>query len=111
MNAAAKALSAGSLFEGGYRREWVSRPIIALVSLFILVLISALMVIYTKEIERRFISETQLLQTKYTKAKIRQTQLLLEKSTWMSPARLEKQAANTFDMRYPAQKKVIVLRR
>lgn len=110
MNAAAKTISSGSLFEGSYKVEWVTKPMILATSLFIFVILSALMVIYVKDVERRFVSQTQMMQAQYNKAKIRQTQLLLEKSTWMSPARMEKQASEKLAMVYPNAKKVIVIR-
>jgi cell division protein FtsL len=111
MNAAAKALSEGSLFEGAYRKEWVTKPVLLAFFLFIAVLISALMVIYAKELERRYVSEMESLQTQFTNAKIRQSQLLLEKSTWASSYRMQQQAMSKLNMKYPTNKRVLAVSR
>lgn len=111
MNAAAKALSGGSLFEGAYRKEWITKPVLLAIVLFVLTILSALMVIYAKELERRYVSELESIQMQFTNAKIRQSQLLLEKSTWTSSARLQQQASQTLSMTYPKSKRVVVVSR
>lgn len=111
MNAAAKALSQGDLFQGNYQGEFLTKPRILLIALIALVFVSSLTVIYTKDLERYYVSETQSLKQEILKENLVYNQLLLEHSTWVAPSRLARVARDKLAMQVPKSKRVIVLER
>jgi len=75
----------------------------------VIVIISSMAVVYSKYMWRTEFSELQLLENKRDKLDEEWGKLLLEESTWASPARVEQQARLRLNMIVPtADMKVII---
>ena len=70
----------------------------ALFLLLTLVVVSALSIIYAKDLTRRSFSELQQLQQKRDHLQVAWSQLLLEQSTWTTQARIQTAATKRFNM-------------
>lgn len=101
MNAAARDYQQGSLFHGNLARVVFSKKVIGIIFLLVMTLFSALSVVYVKNYERRLFSELQFSQQAAQKLHVEWGQLLLEQSTWATPARVQSIAQDRFDMKLP----------
>jgi len=83
---------------------------IALLSaLFIVVLISAVAVVYTKHMNRKYFSELQRLSLAKDEMNIEWGQLQLERSTFAASSIIEKNAREKLDMQQPSNKQMILI--
>lgn len=109
MNAAAKTLSQVWIFQGEYRDFSVTKTTFAMIFLFILVLASALSIIYAKNLQRQLTSELQMVQREANQLRVEWGQLLLEHSTWATPPRVQQIAQQELLMSVPSSQQTIVL--
>lgn len=93
-------LTLGQIFE----------QLLALTLLVLLVISSALAVIYTSYEYRRLFHQQQTLVRESDNFRIEWGQLLLEQSAWGSNSRVEKLAAENIDMRAPDPKEIRLIR-
>ena len=110
MNAAARVLAQGSLFRGGVNTVNWSKQTISVMVLFASVLSSALGVIYVENSERHVFSELQSLQQTSDQLQIERSQLLLERSTWGAPTRVQNIAENRLEMSNPKSDQIKIVR-
>jgi cell division protein FtsL len=84
---------------------------VALLSLlFVLVLVSAISVVYTKHMNRKYFTELQKLQKQKDEMNIEWGQLQLERSTFATSSVIEKSAREKLGMDQPAQKEIISIK-
>jgi cell division protein FtsL len=69
------------------------------VLLLLLVVVSSLGVIYAKYQSRKLFVEQEILRKERDELAIELTRLLVEQSTWASPARIEKEARERLKLR------------
>lgn len=85
------------------RRFW------ALSLLTSMVFASAIGVVYVKAMNRMLYSDLQVLQKSTTHYNVEWGQLLLEQSTWATPARVQDIAEERLNMAVPERSKVIMV--
>lgn len=78
-------------------------------ALFIFVLISAIAVVYTKHINRKYFSELQRLSFAKNEMNIEWGQLQLERSTFAASSIIEKNAREKLGMQQPDTKQMILI--
>ena len=113
MNAAARALAHGIIVSNAptsVRQLTLSKNSIAVFSLVILIVFSALAVITVADINRITFGDLATLQHNRDDLQTTYGQLLLEENTWSSPARVEAIASQTLGMSQPDQQKVIIIK-
>lgn len=76
-------------------------PIVLLVVLWVLVLISAIGVVYSTYLSRQFFNELESLKREENELQVEWGQLLLEKSTWSGQVRVERLAQKKLNMHSP----------
>lgn len=111
MNAAARALSQGNIFRGDLMSMSVSKRSGLLLILWIMVISSALTIIYLRHIERKTFNESQILSRQLNQLKLERGQLLLEQSMWTSPSRIQKLARQQLNMQSARPEALIVIKR
>jgi len=79
--------------------------------LLITLLLSALAVIYIKDLNRRLFSDVQLLEKKYDELNIEWGQLLLEQSAWSTQSRVQMIAQSDLGMFVPSAKDIVLIGR
>lgn len=109
MNARARVIEQGSLFQGNV--SWFSwtKEMLAMSVLVVLVLFSALSVVYVKNYERTVFSELQSTQTMRERLQEQWGQLLVEHSAWATPSRVQTLASRHFAMHLPSKHDLIVV--
>jgi len=110
MNAAARALNQGNVFQGDVSSLSLLKRNALVVALWLLVISSALSVVYLRHLERDYYSQVQATQIKMNQAKMVHGQLLLEKTMWTSPKRIQAKAQSMLDMEKATPKAVIIIR-
>lgn len=110
MNAAARALHQGNVFQGDVSSLSLLKRNALVVTLWLLVIASALSVVYLRHLERDYYSQVQATQIKMNQAKMEHGQLLLEKTMWTSPKRIQAKAQSMLDMEQATPKAVIIIR-
>lgn len=88
MNAAAKTLSQGNLFRGDLSFFKVGSANLMVMILWLAVIMSALSVVYVRNLERQYIHELDQTTHQTQQLDIEHSQLLLEKSMWSAPGRV-----------------------
>ena len=86
------------------RRMW------PLWSVGLLVLCSAMGVVYTKHVNRHFYTELQQLRNERDRLHVEWTQLLLERGTLGSDMRVEKIARDELGMVFPSPEKTVMIK-
>jgi cell division protein FtsL len=109
MNAAAKALSQGSVFRTGLSGITWSKQSVFMICLMASVLLCALSVIYVENSQRRLFSELQSMQQESDQLLVERSQLILERSTWAAPARVQHLAERRMGMLAPKAGKIVVI--
>jgi cell division protein FtsL len=109
MNAAARILNKSHV-----SRTWVISYILAktqlnLILLIAAVLISAIGTVYTTNSARGFNADLQQLKMEQDQLQLQWGQLLLEKSTWTMPARVQKIATHELGMVIPNSQSVVIV--
>ena len=78
--------------------------------LFVVVLITALSVVYTKHMNRKYFTEWQKLQKESDEMNIEWGQLQLERSTFATSSEIEKKARKKLGMDQPVMKEMILIK-
>lgn len=85
------------------------RNFIGLFTLFLLVVISAMSLVYAKHLKRILYAQLETLQLEKDHYHIEWSQLLLERGTLASDARVEQLARSQLKMQYPRKEEIIVI--
>ncbi|MBS0359355.1 MAG: cell division protein FtsL [Proteobacteria bacterium] len=109
MNAAARVMEQGSWFRGDVKKVSLTRELFAMLSLMVLVLASALAVVYVKNLERQLFSDLQSVQQQTNRIQVEWRQLLLAQSTWSTTARVQK-IAGAMGMVLPPSNNVVLVK-
>jgi cell division protein FtsL len=109
MNAAAKVINQGNLFNGQLADMHMSKSIYMLIILLIAVLVSALGVIYTTNSYRSTFSQVQQEEQQTHHLQLQWGQLLLEQSSLATPARVQEFATEKLRMTLPTAKNTYLL--
>ncbi len=109
MNAATRIVIQGNLFRGNLTRLVLSKETIFLFALLFSILISGLLTIYVKDLERRLIGQIEMAEQMKQRLQIEWGQLLLEQSTLVTQWRVQKIASQNLEMIQPQPTKVIVI--
>ncbi len=110
MNAAARTLSQGSLFRGDYKFLSVSRQSFGVFIVIFAVLLSAIAVIYVKNLDRRLFSQLETQHQLTNQLQVEFGQLLLEQSTWATPSRVQRIAQQRYAMELPLANQVAMVK-
>jgi len=110
MNAAARVINQSSVFQGKLARVHVTRQVYLQTITIILILVSALSVVYTINMHRMTCSELQFAEQQAHQLQLQWGQLLLEQASLATPARVEKLATEKLYMVWPVNKQAFVLR-
>jgi cell division protein FtsL len=109
MNAAARAIHEGNIFSGHLADMRLSKEICFVFTIFLLVLVSAWLVVYTTNEHRSHFSQLQQLEQESHQLKLQWGQLLLEQASLARPARVEELAVDQLEMQLPNDKQTFVL--
>ncbi|WP_438970187.1 cell division protein FtsL [Methylophaga sp.] len=85
----------------------IDSPVLAMI---VMVIFSAVAVIYTKHLSRNEFIQLQQLEKKRDLLNEEWGRLLLEQSTWGSPSRVEQQASSRLEMRVPQTDRTVVIK-
>ncbi len=110
MNAASKALAQTNWHQGKLFSWHISKSNFLTLILLMAVVFSALSVIYVKTLNRHLFSELAIEQQIRDKLQVRYGQLLLEQSSWATPARVSQIAKNNLQMITPATDTIVVIK-
>lgn len=110
MNAAAKVINQGTLFNGQLADMRLSRSFYCLMFLLFSVLVSALAVIYSTNSYRSTFSQVEQQEQQKHYLQLQWGQLLLEQASLATPARVETLAKNQLKMVLPTAKNTLWLK-
>jgi cell division protein FtsL len=109
MNAAGRLVHRGLLSRHLVLTHLLSRQQIAILSLVFAVMLSALCTIYVTQGTRILNANYQHNLVEQEHLHVERSQLLLERSTWMMPARIQQIAENKLGMVIPDHKSVVII--
>lgn len=109
MNAAARLLNQGMLSRSWVMSLFLTKTQYALFACMLALLLSALSIVYVTNTTRGFNSAMQQMMADRDQMHIRWGQLLLEKSTWTTQARVQSVAEDKLSMVIPDSKSVVVI--
>jgi cell division protein FtsL len=109
MNAAARLLSQGSLSRGWVLSVILTRVPFTVLTLIAAVLVSALSVVYVTNTTRSLNANIQQTLAERNHLHIQWGQLILEKGTWIAPARVQKIAEEQLEMTALDSKSVVIV--
>lgn len=109
MNAAARMFNQGVLSRGWAFSFLLARAQVSILILAVAVLASALGVVYVTNMTRSMTAGLQQSIVERDQMHIQWDQLLLEKSTWMTQAHVQKIAENNLGMAFPDSKSVVII--
>ncbi|KTD34276.1 cell division transmembrane protein FtsL [Legionella moravica] len=109
MNAAAKVINQGNLFNGQWADIHMSKSIYMLMVLLAAVLVSALAVIYSTNSYRSTLSQVEQEEQQTHFFQLQWGQLLLEQASLATPARVEELAIEKLGMTLPNPKNTYFL--
>ena len=109
MNAAAKVINQGNLFNGQLADMHMSKSIYILSLLLIAVLISAFAVIYSTNSYRSTFNLVEQEEQQTHLLQLRWGQLLLEQASLATPARVEDLASKQLKMTFPSRENTYLL--
>lgn len=98
MNTAAKALSDASFSKTGVWRKLLSKQFLFTSTLALAVFVSAICVVYVKDLNRRLFIDLSSAQAEQSQLQTEWGQLLLEQGTWSTQARIQKVAQEQLNM-------------
>ena len=110
MNAAAKGINESDFFHGQWAHVRLSRPLCLQMALLGAVLLSALGVVYTTNVERMALSQLESAEQQGHQLQMQWGQLLLEQASLATPSRVEQLASEKLHMVLPTNKQTFVLR-
>lgn len=111
MNAMIKSTTYGSVVESKIKKETLvfALPDLPILTLVLVVLFSALALVYVKDLNRQLFGFSEKLQQDYAQLQMRHDQLLLEQSVWAAQNRVQ-QVATKLDLQLPAAKEIVVIK-
>ncbi len=109
MNAAAREINQSNFFSGQLTDMRLSKPLCLQISLLMLVLISALAVVYVTNLHRLTLSQLQAVEQQTHELQLQWGQLLLEQASLATPARVQQLAEEKLHMMLPVNKQTIIL--
>ena len=78
--------------------------------LFMAILVSALSVVYVKDLNRRFFIEQQILETAQNQIQVDWGRLLLEQGAWSAQSRVQELASSQLGMRAPLPQEIVLVK-
>jgi len=109
MNAAARLLNQGSLSRSWVMSVFLTRSQVSLFAMLLMVLISAISVVYVTNSTRSLNANLQQAIDEKDRFHLQKEELLLEKGTWLMQARIQKTAEDRLKMVVPESKSVVVI--
>lgn len=109
MNAAAKVINQGNLFNGQLADMHMSKSIYLLIVLLISVLVSAFAVVYSTNAYRYTFSQVEQEEQQAHFLQLQWGQLLLEQASLATPARVQELAIDKLKMSLPTAKNTYLL--
>ena len=109
MNAAARLVHQGTLTRQLVLIQLMTRQQMALLMLSLMILLSALSVIYVTHVTREMRAASEQNNLDYARLQMQRGQLLLERSTWMMQARVQQIAEKQLGMMMPDHKSVVIV--
>jgi cell division protein FtsL len=109
MNAAARAINQSNIFSGHLGDMRLSKEFCLVLTLFIMVLVSAWFVIYVTNEHRSSFSQLERLEDDTQQLKLQWGKLMLEQASLETPARVEEMAIQKLQMQLPQDKQTFVL--
>lgn len=88
-----------------------SQEIWGIVLAVTLVLMTALSLVYTKDLNRQLYTELEGIRQNYEELKIQKDKLLLEQNTWAAQGRVREVAQEQLGMTLPNQLSIVILKR
>jgi cell division protein FtsL len=110
MNAAAKDMSQSDFFHGHLVNMRLSKNMCLNLALQIGVLISALGVVYSTNLNRTVLNQLEQAEQQNHQLKLQWGQLLLEQASLATPSRVQEMAAKKLHMTLPDNQQTFVLR-
>lgn len=110
MNAAAKVIHQSNVFSGAWSDMHISLAWKFLVALMVLVLLSALGVVYCTNAHRLELGQLQQLEQQSNRLQLQWGQLLLEQASLATPARVQALAQDKLHMVLPNPAQTRILR-
>lgn len=110
MNAASRRVGKSTMFHGSLGNLKITRDFIGLLLLISFTIISAITVVYLKNYERTLFSDLQNYNLEKHRLEVEWSQLLLEESTWSTPARIQLIAQHQYGMKVPNSDKVVTVK-
>ncbi|MGL5741678.1 MAG: cell division protein FtsL [Legionella sp.] len=104
MNAAAKVINQGTLFNGQLADMQMSKSLYMLMVLLVAVLLSALAVVYSTNSYRVTLNQVEQQEQQTHYLQLQWGQLLLEQASLATPARVEELASEKLQMVLPTTK-------
>ncbi len=109
MNAAARAISESNMFSGHLAELRLSKETSFILTIFLIILMTAWFVVYTTNEHRSRFSQLQQLEQEAHQLKLQWGQLLLEQASLARPARVEELATEKLEMQIPNNKQIFLL--
>lgn len=109
MNAAGRLVHQGTLSRHLVFVQLLSRQQLFMLTLALVVFLSAFSVIYVTHLTREMHATYAQNMTEQDRMHVQRGQLLLERSTWMMQARVQKMAETQLDMIIPNHKSVVIV--
>lgn len=110
MNAAARLLNHGVLSRAWVFSVFLIRVRLSTLVLMIALLTSALSIVYMTNLTRSLNASLQQSYVENDRLHVQWGQLLLERSTWMMPARVQQVAEEQLGMVIPTHKSVVIIK-
>ena len=109
MNAVVRAVASDNTFARGVLIN-INLPELKILVLIFLLLVSALGVVYVKDINRRLFITQHKLQVQSEQLQSESNKLLLEQSAWAAQARVQRVAQRQLQMQIPPSGDVVVIK-
>jgi cell division protein FtsL len=109
MNAATRVSSQSIYIARKSSAQTWSLQSVAIISLLILVFVSAFAVVYVRDYQRQLITDLQGLQMEHDTMLTQRSQLLLEQAAWSTQTRVQQVAEQKLGMVFPGQQTMITV--
>lgn len=110
MNAAARELRHFNVFYGHVAQMRLSKPFCLHTLLLVSLLLSALAVVYTTNLQRMTLSRLAFAQHTSHELALQEGQLILERASLVTPSRVQKRAYEKLNMVLPTEQQTFLLR-
>jgi cell division protein FtsL len=114
MNTAVKTIKISSQMQ--HALHWadvfpiISLPGLRVALLLFATLISALSIVYVKDLNRRFFIQHQILENVHDQIQVDWGKLLLEQGAWSTQSRIQELAGSTLEMRVPSAQEIVLVK-